>query len=94
LFLIAHNNLAKSDGKFILCTKKPSFIAKLIEFETKEALEIYTSSTTKYHQKLPKREAILEIVKFLDTVPDDLSKIEKLYKKMIIWFTNYGENQA
>ena len=94
LFLIAHNKLAKTDGKFIVCTKSPSFLAKLIEFENAKELEDYEVESKKYFQKLPNRNAILELVKFLDTSPESLSKVEKIYKKMVIWFSNYGENNA
>lgn len=94
LFLIAHNSLAKTDGKFIVCTKAPSFLAKLVEFEDAKELETYTTESKKYFQKLPNRHAILELVKFFDTPPESISKVEKLYKKMIIWFSNYGEKRA
>lgn len=94
LFLIAHNSAAKSDGKYILCTKKPSFLAKLVEFNDEEDFKNYTDSTQKYYQKLPNRNAILELTKSLDSDILDIAKIEKLYKKMVIWFVHYGETKA
>ena len=94
MFLIAHNSHAKSDGKFILCTKKPSFLSKLVEFSSEEDFKLYSETTKKYFQKLPNRNAVLELTKCLDSEPLDISKIEKLYKRMVFWFVNYGENNA
>lgn len=90
LFLIAHSNLAKSNGNFILCTKKPAFLTKLVQFNSTEELNLYLESTTKEYQIIPNRTEILEIVSFFDNPQID----QKTFKRMAHWYAHYGEKEA
>ncbi len=94
LFLIAHNSLAKSNGNFIVCTKQPAFLSKLIQFESQEELNIYIESTSKEFQIVPNRIEVLEIVSYFDNAKIDISKIEKTFKRMAHWYAHHGENEA
>jgi hypothetical protein len=94
LFLIAHNNLAKTNGNFILCTKKPSFLSKLVHFNNQEALDIHLKLTSKQYQIVPNTTDILEIVDFLDTPPVDISTIANTFKRMAHWYAHHGETSA
>lgn len=94
LFLIAHNNLAKSNGNFIICTKKPAFISKLIQFTRQEDLKTYIETTSKEYQIIPNTNEILEIVSFFDESEVDISKVEKTFKRMAHWYAHHGEKEA
>ncbi len=93
--MVAHNERAKSAGKYVLCTKKPSFLAKLITFQDIGELDEYVSTTESINEKLKYKNAILEVqMIFCSENQEDTEKIKKLLHQMVIWFQNYGEKEA
>lgn len=92
-FLIAHSRESKEQSTFIVCTKGPKFLARVVEFATEEHLNNYITSLLKPFRKLSNRLIIIELHEFFCDEKQQ-NKANRMLDRMVTWYSSYGETRA